>query len=172
MENRGRQSPWRPLQHLDDHQRSFARDYAVLVGDGYSSQLSATASLSLSPSITAPFLGAMTIWGRSQTLSVSAIGTGQLSCQWFKDGVVIPSATSPTLNFPTVQPGDAGMYSVVASNALGSVTNSAQLVVNPAVTGLGMYAGIKITGAVGYHYEIQDTTDLRNTNAWVMLTKR
>jgi hypothetical protein len=33
------------------------------------------------------------------------------------------------------------------SSLLGSITNSAQLVVNPANMDLGMYAGIVITGA-------------------------
>ena len=42
--------------------------------------------------------------------------------------------------------------------------------VNPANMDLGMYAGIVITGAAGYRYEIQSTTDLRDTNAWVTLT--
>lgn len=37
--------------------------YAVLVGNGYSSQLSDTATLSMSPSLTSPFIGATTIWG-------------------------------------------------------------------------------------------------------------
>ena len=42
--------------------------------------------------------------------------------------------------------------------------------VNPANMDLGMYAGIVITGAAGYRYEIQYTTNLRDTNAWVTLT--
>ena len=35
---------------------------------------------------------------------------------------------------------------------------------------MGLYAGITITGAAGYHYEIQYTMDLTVTNAWVTLT--
>ena len=145
-------------------------NYAVLVGNGYSSQLSATATLSMSPSITAAYSGAIAIWGRSAVLSVGAIGTGELSYQWFKDGVAIPLATNQTYELPIVQLGDGGFYSVVVSSGLGSITNSAQLVVNPANMDLGMYAGIVITGAAGYRYEIQYTTDLRDTNAWVTLT--
>jgi hypothetical protein len=67
-------------------------DYAVLAGNGYTSQRSDTATLSMSPSITEPFSGAAAIWGRSTTLPVAAIGTGELSYQWFKDGVVLVSA--------------------------------------------------------------------------------
>ncbi len=68
-------------------QWSDVGDYTVLVGNGYTSQRSDPATLSMSPSITAPFAGATAIWGRSATLSVAAIGTGDLSYQWFKDGV-------------------------------------------------------------------------------------
>ena len=60
-------------------------DYAVLVGNGYNSNTSATATLSMSPSITMPFVGGTAVWGYSATLSVGAIGTGLLSYQWFHE---------------------------------------------------------------------------------------
>jgi hypothetical protein len=145
-------------------------DYAVLVGNGYSSQLSDTATLSMSPSATMPYLGATAVWGRSAVLSVGAIGTGDLWYQWYKDGVAIDGATAATLSFANIQLTNGGYYSVVVSSLLGSFTNSALLVVNPANMDLGMYAGIVITGAAGYSYEIQYSTDLRDTNAWVTLT--
>jgi hypothetical protein len=145
-------------------------DYSVFVNNGYSSLLSANATLRMSPTITAPFIGATAIWGRSASLSVSAIGTAPLSYQWFKDGVLIGSATNQTFLIQTVQLGDGGMYSVVVSSPFGSVTNTAQLIVNPANMDLGMYSGITITGASGYVYQIQFTTDLTVTNSWTTLT--
>ena len=74
-------------------------DYAVLVGNGYTSNISATATLSMSPSITTPYVGATAVWGYSATLSVGAIGTGLLSYQWFQNGVAIADATNPVLQF-------------------------------------------------------------------------
>jgi hypothetical protein len=62
------------------------------------------------------------------------------------------------------------LYSVVVSSLLGSATNTAQLIVNPAGTDLGMYAGITITGSTGYTYEIQYSTDLGAANSWITLT--
>ncbi len=59
---------------------------------------------------------------------------------------------------------------MVVSSLLGSVTNSAQVVVNPAGTDLGMYAGITIAGAAGYTYVIQYSTNLTDTNSWMTLT--
>ncbi len=145
--------------------------YVVYVGNGYPSDLSAGATLSMSPTITSPYIGATAVWGRSEALSVGAIGSGSLSYQWFKDGVVIDSATSQTYNLPTVQLGDGGLYSVVVSSDWGSVTNTpAQLVVNPADVDLGLYAGISIGGVAGYSYVIQYSTDLTDTNSWLTLT--
>ncbi len=54
------------------------------------------------------------------TLTASAVGSGELTYQWFKDGAAIPSGTSATLMFPTVQLTDAGLYSVVVSSPWGS----------------------------------------------------
>jgi hypothetical protein len=62
------------------------------------------------------------------------------------------------------------MYSVVVSSPLGSVTNSAQLVINPANMSLGMYAGITLTGAAGNSYQIQYSTNLTVPDDWTTLT--
>jgi hypothetical protein len=144
--------------------------YDVTVENGFSSQTSLPANLIMSPSIITPYLGTIAIWGRSAELSVSAIGSQPLFYQWFKDGVLIASATNATFSLPVVQLGDGGVYSVVVSSPYGAVTNSAQLVVNPVGTDIGMYAGITLTGAVGYSYQIQYTTDLTMTNSWSTLT--
>ena len=146
-------------------------DYAVLVGNGYSSQLSDTATLSMSPSITSPFSGATTIWGRSAVLSVGAIGSGELGYQWYKDGVAVDGATNATLNFTSIQFTNGGLYSVVVSSPFGAITNvAAQVVVNPAGVSLGFSPTLTINGVAGYSYIIQSSTNLTDTNAWVTLT--
>ena len=145
-------------------------DYAVLVGNGYNSNTSATATLSMSPSITMPFVGGTAVWGYSATLSVGAIGTGPLGYQWFLNGMAIGGATNPVFSLPSVQFTNGGPYSVVVSSDLGSVTNSALLVVNPAGTVMGMCASITITGVSGYSYIIQYTSNPAVTNSWITLT--
>ena len=53
----------------------------------------------------------------------------------------------------------------------GSVTNTAyQVVVNPANTSIGLFAGVTIQGTVGYNYNIQSTTNLSDPNSWVTVT--
>jgi hypothetical protein len=87
--------------------------------------------------------------------------------QWFDNGVAILNATNQTLTLSGIQFTNAGLYSVVVSSSLGSVTNTPeQVVVNPAGVSLGMYAGVTVSGTVGYTYSIQSTTDLSNTNSW------
>jgi hypothetical protein len=146
-------------------------DYAVLVGNGYSSQLSATAMLSMSPSITSPFVGATTIWGRSAVFSVGAIGSGELSYQWYQNGVAINGATNGILDFASIQFTNGGLYSVVVSSPFGVLTNmAAQVVVNPAGLSLGFSPTLTISGETGYSYIIQSSTNLTDTNAWITLT--
>jgi pectin methylesterase-like acyl-CoA thioesterase len=76
--------------------------------------------------------------GSPATLSVTATGNN-LFYQWYRNGVLISGANSSTLNFPSAQLSDAGIYTVVVSNSGGSVTSSpARLtVISPtlAVTG-------------------------------------
>lgn len=73
--------------------------------------------------------------GSPATLSVTATGSN-LFYQWYKNGVLISGANSPTLNFPSVQLSDAGIYTVVITNSGGSVTsNPARLtVISPTLT--------------------------------------
>ena len=146
-------------------------DYAVLVGNGYSSQLSATATLSMLPSITSPFIGATTIWGRSAVLSVGAIGSGELTYQWYMNGLAIGGATNAALNFASIQFTNGGLYSVVVSSPFGVMTNlAAQVVVNPAGLSLGFSPTLTISGETGYSFIIQSSTNLADTNAWATLT--
>ncbi len=145
--------------------------YTVVVTNGVGSVTSSNATLSMYPSIVVPFAGAITYWGKDATFSVQAWGTGPLSYQWFKDGLAIENATSQEFTLTSIQSTNAGLYSVVVSSSLGSVTNPpAQVIVQPAGVSLGLYPGVTIDGVVGYNYTIRRTTDLSNTNSWVTMT--
>jgi uncharacterized delta-60 repeat protein len=77
--------------------------------------------------------------GASATFAVTASGTGTLSYQWRKDGNIISGANSATLTLNNVQMADAGAYTVVVSNATGSVTSSpATLTVSTGLTAGGL----------------------------------
>ncbi len=141
--------------------------YAVVITNAFGSVSSSNATLSMYPFLASPFIGIVTDWGYTNTLSVRAWGTGPLVYQWLKNGAAIENATNSTLTLTSVQFADGGLYSVVVSNPFGSVTNTpAQVVVNPAGVSLGMFPGVYVSGVVGYTYTIQASADLRNTNSW------
>jgi hypothetical protein len=145
--------------------------YTVLVTNAFGAANSSNAVLSMHPYIKTPFLGAVAYWGKPAAFSIQASGTGPLSNQWFKDGSAVQNATNAILSFASMQATNAGLYSVVVRNPLGSVTNTpAQVIVYPAGVSLGFCPSVTIDGVIGYLYIIQRTTDLANTNAWVTLT--
>jgi uncharacterized cupredoxin-like copper-binding protein len=71
--------------------------------------------------------------GSSVSFSVVASGT-ELSYQWQVEGVSIAGATRSVLNLANVQLPDAGTYTVLVSNAGGSVSASASLTVTNSTT--------------------------------------
>jgi len=62
--------------------------------------------------------------GASASFTVTATGTAPLSYQWKFNNSDVAGATSPTLTLSNVQAANAGSYTVVVSNAGGSVTSS------------------------------------------------
>ncbi len=74
--------------------------------------------------------------GTPVSLSVTAMGQIPFTFQWLKEGVAIAQATAATYAIPAAATTDAGSYTVIVSNPLGSATSgSAALTVNtPPVT--------------------------------------
>jgi hypothetical protein len=70
--------------------------------------------------------------GESAVFSAVAMG-GNLSYQWSFDATPITGATNNTLTLTNLSLADAGTYSVVVSNTIGSTNCSATLRVVPAV---------------------------------------
>ena len=70
--------------------------------------------------------------GQSVTFTVSATGSPPLSYQWQFGGADIPNATNATFSIPSASTDAAGIYSVIVTNASGSVASSnAALTVSP-----------------------------------------
>ena len=65
--------------------------------------------------------------GDTATFAVIAQGDAPLSYQWFHGGAALPGETGADLTLRSVQPGDAGSYSVAVANAAGAITSQPAL---------------------------------------------
>ncbi len=112
-----------------------AAAYHVLVSNEHGSVASAAATVQVNTApgwepliLTHPY-GQAFRPGETFLLSVAANGYPVPTYQWRKDDVDIPGATSASLTVSTTGEGDAGAYTVVVSNALGSATSEPAAVV-------------------------------------------
>ena len=88
--------------------------------------------------------------GGTASFSVSASANPSPTFQWRLNGTNIGGATSASLVIPNAQPGDAGSYSVVVSNYLGTVISSnALLTVTSPVSPTIDTQPVDITAAAG-----------------------
>ena len=119
--------------------------YSVRISNAAGFTISSAAAVDVTDLITT----APTLWsslndspgnlrvGSGRFLSLSAVSpsqlTGTLRFQWMKDGVAIAGATSATLNFSRLVPGDSAAYTVKISSGNGSLVSKAcSLTVPPA----------------------------------------
>lgn len=117
--------------HLPNVQIPQAGGYALRVSNAAGIATSATATLSVlpvAPVITRQPVSQTAYAGQSIRLEVTASGSEPLAYQWRRNGVPIAGATLATLTFASLREGDAAAapgYSVVISNAAGSVASAA-----------------------------------------------
>jgi len=120
--------------------------YQCVVTNVYGAITSSIATLLVYSSAQAPSLGALlnqtNYIGSTFTLSANATGTDPKSFQWYLNGTMITDGpvgdnssytgtTNSTLTISDAQSGEAGVYSVLATNIAGQASNS---VVNLTVT--------------------------------------
>ncbi|MBI3887108.1 MAG: immunoglobulin domain-containing protein [Opitutae bacterium] len=89
--------------------------------------------LGSAPHIVTPPRSQTVAAGATVQLSVTATGTPDPAFQWYFNGAPFSGATTNTLSFTNARASDAGDYTVVVANALGTVTsNKATLTVTAA----------------------------------------
>ncbi len=115
-----------------------AASYTVVATNSVSSVTSSAATLTVSAALAAPAVttqpsSATVVVGEAASFTIVASGNPTPTYQWKKGGVIISGATGATYTIASTGPGDAGSYTVVATNGSGTVTsNAATLTVNPA----------------------------------------
>ena len=103
-----------------------AGNYQVVVRNGAGPVSSTPAALTVNTGvriITEPQSQSLTN-GSNASFTVTASGTVPLTYQWRFNGADIAGATTADLGLPAIQPSDAGNYSVVVANAVGSVPST------------------------------------------------
>ncbi len=100
-------------------------DYTVVVYDGTGRKESNPAYLFVvsAPQIIAQPEDRVALVGSATTLNAGAIGTAPTTYQWYRNGNLLPGATSPTLALSNIQLGDQGGYQLVVANEFGQVTS-------------------------------------------------
>ena len=124
--------------------------YTSYWGNTVSPVASSTASTLIvlsSPSITSQPVATQTVVsGASASFSVTATGAAPLAYQWRDNGASISGATNSSYSLSAARTSDAGSYTVVITNAYGSITSSiSALTVNkatPSVTTWPTASGI------------------------------
>jgi len=106
-----------------------AGNYAVIATNSAGSVTSATASLTVSTATSAPTIStqpaSQTVApGAAVSFSVTASGNPTPTYQWQKGGVNIAGATGATYSIANVVAGDAGNYTLIATNSAGSATSN------------------------------------------------
>src|SRR5436190_1083230 len=105
--------------------------FTVVVSNAAGSVTSRAAALTVSttpvtPTITAQPASQTVSAGQTATFTVTATGTAPLSYQWQKNGTAIGGATAASYTTPATTAADNGdQFTVVVSNAAGSVTSNA-----------------------------------------------
>lgn len=107
-------------------------------------------------------------------LSLNVVATGfPLYYRWWRDGALVAAGTNATLRITNALPSLSGVYSVVVSNSLGSVTSAPAVVtivgprfLAPVLTPADGAFHLRFSGALGTVYELQVSEDL---GAWTAL---
>lgn len=119
----------------------------------------------------------LAVTGAPVTLSITATSSLPITYQWQRNGQSLPGATSPTLQFASVQGTNAGSYTVLMSNG---ETNLSSVAVNLSLTNAlprpqivsitqnGTTATVTVTTVVGLNYTLEYKVNLSNPD-WTPL---
>ena len=173
--------------NLTNIQASNAGSYQVVVSNSSGAVTSSNITLTVidsAPIISVSPTNQTVLGGATATFTASVTGDLPMSYQWLYNGTNIYWATNSALTLTNIQPGQAGVYSIVVSNQIGATTNSsAVLNVVPSIitsqpqsqsVGLGSNVSFSVTasgqGPFSYQWQFQNTNLDGATNSTLVLT--
>jgi hypothetical protein len=133
-----------PSLTIASAQSAAAGTYSVIVSNSAGTITSSNATLTVivppsPPAITAQPGNQIVGLGQTATFTVTATGSTPLSYFWRKDATVLTNSASPSFAISNAQTNNAGTYSVIVSNSLGTATSSnATLTVNTIIVAPGI----------------------------------
>ncbi len=112
---------------LANIQASTAGGYQVIVSNSVGSVTSVVATLTVNPAppfVITPPQSQTVVVSNPASFTVTAGGSAPLTYQWyFNTNLILPAATNTSLAIASAQTNNAGGYSVVINNSVGSVTS-------------------------------------------------
>ena len=118
-----------PQLVVSNVQPADAGTYYVVVSNSLGAVASASANLSVTSSLPRFVIhpasppGGILVTGSSYTMNSAARGSEPIAYQWRRNSVNLPGATNNSLMLTSVTSATNGSYTVVATNAFGSVTS-------------------------------------------------
>ncbi|MFM2082123.1 MAG: hypothetical protein RL380_814 [Verrucomicrobiota bacterium] len=141
--------------------------YTVVITNSAGSVTSSVATLTVSntaPSIATNPVALAIYTGETAAFSVVANGTAPLAYQWRFNGTNLSGATNDDYSFNNAQLTNAGNYTVIVTNAIGSVTSAvAALTVSnaaPAVTTQPVSASVNVGDSANFFVAASGTSPL------------
>jgi hypothetical protein len=125
-----------PTLTIPNAQATDAGTYFVIVSNSVGTVTSSNATLTVNVISSVPFIttqpaSQLVNLGQTATFNVVATGTTPLYYLWLNGTTVLTNSTVASFTIANAQPTNAGTYSVIVSNSLGTVTSSnATLTVN------------------------------------------
>jgi subtilase family serine protease len=135
----------------------------------------------LPPAFTAqPPTNLTVLAGSTITISAMASGTAPLAYQWLMNGASLANGagvsgvTTTNLMLTSVSTNSAANYSLVVTNAYGSITSSVAaltVILPPGITGVAANPDgsvtLNLTGSPGFSYVLESTTNFVSGSGWL-----
>lgn len=150
-----------------------AFDSAVLIGN-YGALVQSGPFHDTAPAVVHSLTSRAIQPGEPLGLQDDVYGSLPMNYKWFRDGVILSGADEPLLPILNPAEGESHEYSLVVSNAFGSVTNGPVRVTAGAPANLGLVAGQQLNGSLvgtaGLTYRIDFQDGAPTGSEWQTLT--